>query len=203
MWIRAMRAVLILASASPRRRGLLAQLGVPFAVVPSDVPELPRPAEPPAAFAARVARDKAVAVAHAFPAAHVLGADTVVIVDRVALGKPVDRDDARRMLTALSARTHQVRTAVALVSPGGHVDELSVETSVEFRALTAVEIEAYLDTGEPFDKAGAYAVQGGAATFVTRLEGSYSNVVGLPVEEVAALLRRRLPRELAPTPPAP
>jgi septum formation protein len=198
-----MTAALILASASPRRRALLAQLGVPFDVVPSDVPETPLPGEAPTAFAARVARDKALAVARAFPAAWVLGADTVVIVDHAALGKPVDRDDARRMLAALSARTHRVRTAVALVGPDGHMDELGVDTTVAFRALTAAEIEAYLDTGEPFDKAGAYAVQGGAARFVARLEGSYSNVVGLPVDEVAAVLRRRLPGDRPPSPGAP
>jgi len=194
-----MNGRIILASASPRRRALLGQLGIPFDVVPSDVPETPLPGEVPAAFAARVAREKALVVARAFPGAHVLGADTVVIVDHTVLGKPADRDDARRMLSALSARAHQVCTAVALVAPGGAVDAIRVETTVEFRALSPAEIEAYLDSGEPFDKAGAYAVQGGAAAFVVRLTGSYSNVVGLPMEEVAALLRRRLPVGLAPS----
>ena len=188
-----MSAPVILASASPRRRALLAQLGLAFDVVPSDVPETPHPNEAPVAFAARVAREKALAVAREFPSAHVLGADTVVIVDHMALGKPADRDDARRMLATLSARTHRVCTAVALVTPAGAVDEISVETTVEFRTLPAEEIETYLDSGEPFDKAGAYAIQGGAAGFVVRLDGSYSNVVGLPVDEVGVLLRQRLP----------
>lgn len=167
-------------------------MGIAFDVVASDVPETACPGEGPEAFAARLAREKALAVARAFPAAHVLGADTVVVVDETVFGKPADRDDARRMLGTLSGRTHRVCTAVALVAPAGTVDEIRVDTVVEFRALSDAEIEAYLDSGEPFDKAGAYAVQGGAAGFVARLEGSYSNVVGLPVEEVGVLLRRRL-----------
>ncbi|MCK6555202.1 Maf family protein [Candidatus Binatia bacterium] len=194
-----MTARLILASASPRRHALLAELGIAFDVVPSDVPETILPGEAPADFAVRLAREKALAVARTFPAAHVLGADTVVIVGQTVLGKPVDRDDAWRMLTTLSARTHRVWTAVALVAPSGELDEIGVETAVEFRALEPSEIEAYLDTGESFDKAGAYGVQGGGAGFVVRLDGSYSNVMGLPVEEVAAMLRRRLPVGSAPS----
>lgn len=188
-----MQPRLILASASPRRRALLAELGIAFDVIPGDVPEEPAPGEAPGAFAARLARAKAEAVARAHPDAYVLGADTVVALDGAPLGKPADRADARRMLAALSGRTHTVRTAVALVGPDGRVDEAQACTTVEFRALGMAEIEAYLDSGEPFDKAGAYAVQGGAGAFVRRLEGSYSNVVGLPVVEVAALLARRLP----------
>ena len=187
-----MGSILILASASPRRRELLGQLGIPFDVVPSDVPEVAEPGESPADFARRVARAKASDVAHGRPGAFVLGADTVVIASGVMFGKPADRADARRMLTRLSGSTHRVLTAVALIGPEGTVDELAVETAVEFRPLSEAEVEAYLDSGEPFDKAGAYAVQGGAAQFVTRIEGSYSNVVGLPLDEVTTLLRRRL-----------
>jgi septum formation protein len=185
-------STLILASASPRRRALLQQLGFTFAVVPSDVPETPHPGEAPAAFARRIARAKATAVARRHPGAVVLGADTVVVVDGEILGKPTDRADARRMLERLSGRAHRVLTAVTLVGAGAAVEDTLVETEVEFRRLDAADIDTYLDSGEPFDKAGAYAVQGGAEAFVTRLNGSYSNVVGLPVDEVAALLRRHL-----------
>jgi septum formation protein len=190
-----MTAPLVLASASPRRRALLAQLGIPFDIVTSDVPETPQPGESAAAFAQRVARDKAIEGARRRPGTYVLGADTVVVVEGAILGKPADRDDARRMLCTLSGRAHEVLTAVALVDPAGDVDEIVVRTGVEFRRLAAEQIEHYLDSGEPFDKAGAYAVQGGAQTFVLQVRGSYSNVVGLPMEEVAALLRRRLPAQ--------
>lgn len=195
-----MTARLILASASPRRRELLAQLGLAFEVVTSDVPETPAPAEPPAAFAQRVARDKAAEGARRCPGALVLAADTVVAVDGAIFGKPRDRADARRMLEALSGRTHEVLTAVALRTPAGDVEELLVRTAVEFRSLTAREIEDYLDGSEPYDKAGAYAVQGQAQRFVVQVRGSYTNVVGLPVDEVHELLRRHL-READATPP--
>ena len=187
-----MAARLILASASPRRRELLAQLGVPFEVVTSDVPELPAPAESPAAFAQRVARDKAAEVARRCPQALVLAADTVVAVDGDIFGKPRDRADARRMLEALAGRTHEVLTAVALRTPADDVEELVVRSAVEFRALTAREIEDYVDGSEPYDKAGAYAVQGQAQRFVVQVRGSYTNVVGLPLDEVRELLRRHL-----------
>jgi nucleoside triphosphate pyrophosphatase len=192
-----MAARLVLASASPRRRELLAQLGVPFEVVTSDVPETPAPAESPAAFAQRVARDKAAEVARRCPEALVLAADTVVAVEGAIFGKPRDRADARRMLEALSGRTHVVLTAVALRTPAGDVEELVVRSAVEFRALTAREIENYLDGSEPFDKAGAYAVQGEAQRFVVQVRGSYTNVVGLPVDQVRELLRRHLPHGAA------
>ena len=188
---------LVLASASPRRRELLVQRGIAFRVDASDVPETPRPAESAEAFARRVARDKAAEVARRHPQAFVLGADTVVVLDGLIFGKPADRADARRMLRALAGRAHRVLTAVALIAPTGAVDELLVESQVELRALAAAEIEAYLDSGEPFDKAGAYAVQGLAGQFVTRVRGSRSNVIGLPVDEVVDLLRRRIPSEPA------
>jgi septum formation protein len=192
-----MSATLILASASPRRRDLLAARGIRFEIVPSSVEETPRPGEPPEAFAQRIAREKACDVARQRPGACVLAADTVVIAGATLFGKPTDRADARRMLRALSGRTHRVLTAVALVDGDGRIAETAVESEVEFRALTAGEIEAYLDSDEPFDKAGAYAIQGVAQKFVTGVRGSYSNVIGLPMDEVLELLRRHCPQETA------
>jgi len=194
-----MTASLVLASASPRRRELLAQLGVAFDVVPSAVPEVPEPGERPEAFAQRVAREKAAEVARRCPGRLVLGADTVVVVDGTILNKPQDRADARRMLQMLSGRMHRVLTAVALLGPTGPCDALVVQSEVEFRPLSSRDIEAYLDSGEPFDKAGAYAVQGLAKKFVVQVRGSHSNVVGLPLDEVATLLRRHLPAPLGST----
>jgi septum formation protein len=193
-----MIATLILASASPRRRDLLAARGVRFQVVPSSVEETPRPGEPPEAFAQRVAREKACDVAPHRPGTCVLAADTVVIAGASLFGKPTNRDDARQMLQALSGRTHRVLTAVAFVDADGHLAEMAVESEVEFRRLTSSEIEAYLDSGEPFDKAGAYAIQGLAQEFVIGVRGSYSNVIGLPMDEVLELLRRHCPSEMAP-----
>jgi septum formation protein len=183
--------MLVLGSASPRRAALLREMGVPFVVCASDVPEAPFPGEAPAAFAARAARDKGAAVARLRPHAWVLAADTVVAVGGEILGKPRDDADARRMLRLLAGRGHEVLTAVALYAPGGACREtLVVATRVSFRDLADAEIAAYVASGEPADKAGAYAIQGGAAPFVGAVEGSYSNVVGLPVDEVHALLRR-------------
>jgi len=197
-----MATALILASASPRRRELLAQTGIPFTVDASDVPEIPTAGESAATFAQRVARAKAVAVAQRHPDAFVVGADTVVVLDATLFGKPLDRADARRMLRALSGRAHHVLTAVALVEPGAGVHEVVVDSIVEFRQLTATEIEAYCATAEPYDKAGAYALQGAAGGFVTTVRGSRTNVIGLPLEEVTELLRRHLPRELGAQPRA-
>lgn len=186
-----MTTALVLASASPRRRELLGQLEIQFEIVPSTVPEVPAAGERAEAFAQRIARDKALEVAQRRPGQWVLAADTVVVCDGAILGKPADRTEARRMLTMLAARSHRVLTAVALASPADAlVEERLVATTVTFRALAAGEIEAYLDTGEPFDKAGAYAIQGQAAAFVTAIDGSWSNVVGLPLEEVRELLQR-------------
>jgi septum formation protein len=186
-----MQARLILGSASPRRAALLRELGIDFAVHPSDVPENPMPGEDGAVFARRAARDKALAVARARPGDWVLAADTVVVLDGEILGKPRDAEDARRMLGLLSGRRHLVITAVALTSPGGRAEgEVTVQSAVEFRVLRETEIETYVAGGEPLDKAGAYAIQGGASGFVRSVAGSYSNVVGLPLDEVRALLRR-------------
>ena len=190
-----MRIPIILASASPRRRDLLAELRVPFEVRPSDVDETPRRGEKPEALVRRLARAKAMKTFAFQRASVVLAADTVVAIDDAVLGKPVDRDEAREMLQRLSGLEHRVLTGFCVVGPGGEMEEAVVATRVRFRDLEAAEIEAYLDTGEPFDKAGAYAIQGGAAAFVAAIDGSYTNVVGLPQDEVAEALGRfiRLP----------
>ena len=175
---------ILLASASPRRRELLALLGVRFDVVVPDVDETPLPDEPPRAFAERMARDKAAAVASS---GVVVAADTVVVLGGRILGKPADAADARAMLAALSGRTHRVLTGVC-VRRNERAHVFSVATEVEFRPLCEEEISAYVDSGEPMDKAGAYAVQGGASSMVRALRGSYSNVVGLPLCELRQAL---------------
>ena len=182
---------LVLASASARRRAYLEQLGVAFEVVPADVDETPRPGEDPGALAVRLARDKAEAVWRRRPGCWILAADTIVATDDEILGKPADRDDARRMLRRLADREHRVITAVVLLQPRGAtiLDEAAV-TRVRFRPLSESEIDAYLATGEADDKAGAYGIQGGAARFVLRVDGSHSNVVGLPLELLEPALRR-------------
>ena len=181
--------VLILASASPRRADLLRAAGIPFDVRPAHVDERVLPGEPADVYARRVAAEKTRTVAAAAPGRAVLAADTVVVVDGHILGKPRDQEDARRMLGLLSGRTHQVLTAVALVNgaiegaggPPARIDTRVAVTNVEFAPLEPREIDWYTRTGEPLDKAGGYAIQGGASRFVTRIDGSYSNVVGLPV----------------------
>jgi septum formation protein len=179
------RTELVLASGSPRRRELLAQLGLDFAVAGPDVDETPLPGERPVDLVRRLAVAKAVAV----DGDPVLAADTVVDVDGEILGKPADADDARRMLRRLSGRSHRVHTAVALRS-GERVEVEVVTTIVTFVPLQPAVIEWYVGTGEPLDKAGAYAVQGAGGVFVERVRGSVSNVVGLPLTTVAHLLDR-------------
>jgi septum formation protein len=181
---------LILASASPRRQELLLHAGIEFEVSPAEISEERYPGEAPLNYALRLAQEKASKVAARFPNDYVLGADTIVIVDDEVLGKPRDSQDAARMLTMLSGRGHQVTTAVSVVAPGRPTDTRSCTTAVYFRKLDEDEIERYVASGEPLDKAGAYAIQGGAARWVVRLEGDYSNVVGLPVPLVAEMLRR-------------
>jgi septum formation protein len=141
-----------------------------------------------------MARTKAMEVARQCPNAAILAADTVVALDGGIFGKPSDRADARRMLQALSGHTHEVLTAVALCDLAGTVSEVLVRSTVEFRALALNDIEDYLDSDEPYDKAGAYAVQGRAQRFIERVRGSYTNVVGLPLDEVSELLRRYFPQ---------
>jgi len=183
---------IVLASASPRRRELLTLAGVPHRVQPSEIDELRAPGETPAGFAERAARDKARAVARGCPAGSwVLGADTVVVADEEVLGKPRDRQDGRRMLQLLSGRTHRVITGVALVAaPTGRSESFATETAVTFRPLGEAWIEGYLDSGEPMDKAGAYGIQGLGGLLVAAIQGSYTNVVGLPLGETILLLER-------------
>ena len=181
-----------LASGSPRRKELLARAGFRFRVWPPDVDERPAPQEAPEALVQRLAREKAHAVADASePGVRVLAADTIVVLDDQILGKPRDAADARAMLARLSGRTHRVLTGYALVWHAGGVQEAGLEASqVHFRTLTPAEAHAYVETGESLDKAGAYAVQGRAGTFVTHIAGSRSNVIGLPMEVIVPLLAR-------------
>jgi septum formation protein len=184
---------LILASASPRRAELLRAAGIDVDVRPADVDESVQPDEPPGRYASRVALAKARAISQQTPNQFVLGADTVVVVDDRILGKPTDSADARRMLRLLSGRVHVVMTAVILIRgaglPGETGDARVERTEVEFASLSRDEIDWYAATGEPMDKAGAYAIQGRASRFVTRIEGSYSNVVGLPVSLVYGMCK--------------
>jgi septum formation protein len=181
---------LVLASASPRRRELLAQAGFTFDVFTADIPEVRKPGEDPIRFVTRLAREKAEAVAerHALPPdTIVLGADTIVLVDDEILGKPQDAADAARMLRLLSGRTHQVITGVCLVK-GRERQRAAEVTFVRFHTLSDKEIEAYVATGEPMDKAGAYAIQGRAGRWVPRIHGCYFNVVGLPLALVSSMI---------------
>lgn len=202
--------MLVLASASPRRRELLAQAGFSFQVHPVDIPEDPLPSEDPIAYVVRLAREKAQAAFRELSAAGastadderlcpdgqscpdpqslaVLGADTTVTLDNQILGKPADTNDAARMLRLLSGRTHRVLTGVALVTADG-VQVAAEATGVRFLTISDEEIAAYIATGEPMDKAGAYAIQGRAARWTARIEGCYFNVVGLPIALVTSLL---------------
>jgi nucleoside triphosphate pyrophosphatase len=179
---------LILASASPRRAELLRNAGIRFTVEPAHVPEQPLPDEQPLQYAQRLAGDKAHAVFANHPDNVVLGADTVVVVNEHLLEKPRDEDDAARMLRLLSARTHKVITGVCLVACGYEQTEGEI-TEVRFSPLSEQEIAAYVATGEPMDKAGAYAIQGMASRWVERIDGCYFNVVGLPVPRVYRMLR--------------
>jgi len=199
--------MLVLASASPRRQDLLRSAGISFQVQPADVDETPLPGESARDCAERLAREKALAVWRTRPDDLVLGADTVVVVDSVILGKPADAGDATRMLRMLSGRTHQVITGVCVVSSTGashsaisanasdsKIENCGLRTSSEttlvtFSALTDAEIHDYVGTGEPMDKAGAYAIQGIASRWIPRIEGDYSNVVGLPVARVYRMLQ--------------
>lgn len=181
-------ARLVLASASPRRRELLSQLGLHFEVAAADIDETPRAAELPDAYVLRLAREKAQAVARRHPGRPVLAADTTVVLDGDILGKPDDAAHALQMLTRLSGRAHEVLTGVALAGPGTPA-AVVVRTRVSFRAASAQELAWYVATGEPLDKAGSYAVQGKGGFLVEALQGSPTNVIGLPLGETLALLR--------------
>lgn len=185
--------MIYLASQSPRRRELLAQIGAPFEAFAVDIDETPAASESPESLVMRLAREKARAgrsllVERGQPLHPVLGADTVVVCDGEALGKPRDRDDGLRMLERLSGRSHQVLSAVALAGEQEWCE--CVATRVHFRPIERDEMERYWATGEPQDKAGGYGIQGAAAVFVRAIEGSYSSVVGLPLCQTAELLRR-------------
>jgi septum formation protein len=197
--------MLVLASQSPRRRELLTQAGYTFEVRPAHIDEDPRAGEDPIDYVVRLAREKAEAVFQELSAGAmeqvketlsslvVLGADTTVVVDGALLAKPADAADAARMLRLLSGRTHQVITGVALATAEGTEAGAEV-TAVSFLSLSDEEIEAYVASGEPMDKAGAYAIQGRAAKWIPRIEGCYFNVVGLPLARVDRMLASLKPR---------
>ena len=178
----------VLASASPRRRQLLDLIGIAHEVRPADIDETMRPREAPRRHAERLAREKATAIAKRDPDLITIAADTIVVINRKVLGKPRDADDAARMLALLSGREHVVTTAVA-VSRGKKLRSAVEEVRVKFRRLRDDEIEAYIATGEPMDKAGAYGIQGYGATIVERIEGDYFAVMGLPIVRLIGLLR--------------
>ena len=177
-----------LASVSPRRHELLAQIGVPHTVVAADIDESVRTGEAPRDYVLRMARQKALTVRERGETLPVLAADTTVVLDNTIFGKPRDRDEGLAMLGRLSGRTHEVLTAVALANSRDVTLRLSVST-VRLRGLTSEECAAYWDTGEPRDKAGGYAIQGAAAVFIESLRGSYSGVMGLPLFETGELVR--------------
>ncbi len=186
----AVKPPLILASSSPRRRELLNQVGMAYQVIVADIDESIRPGEDVGEYVCRMAREKALEVHQRDGVTvAVLGADTAVVVNGRVLGKPVDREDAIRMLESLSGRTHEVWSAVALVSPGGGLRQRLNITRVTFSELDRAWIESYCDSGEPMDKAGAYGVQGIAAQKISHMEGSYSGVMGLPLHETAEILQ--------------
>lgn len=188
MRLRKWNPKLILASASPRRAELLRNAGIAFTARATRIPERRKRGELPKKFAERLAREKARAIRARKPRSVVLGADTIVVIRGQVLGKPRDRRDAHRMLRLLSGRTHQVTTAVCLAGPGFE-DTRSETTRVSMRKLSEKEIRGYVAGGEPMDKAGGYAIQGIASRFVSRIEGCYFNVVGLPVPLVYRMLR--------------
>jgi septum formation protein len=193
--------MLVLASASPRRQELLRNAGIPFVVQPTDIPEIPEEGEAPRAFAERMAREKALAVFRQRPDDLVLGADTIVVAEAQILGKPRDGVDAVRMLRLLSGRKHQVTTGVCVIGPQPRTENLKPETGPEdlrsetslvtMETLSDEDIRSYVLTGEPMDKAGAYDIQGRASRWISRIEGDYCNVVGLPVSLVYKMLRGR------------
>lgn len=181
---------IILASASPRRTELMELAGIKFSVVPADICENVLPGEAPADHVIRLSREKADAVAKTHDGRFFIGADTIVVLDGEILGKPVDGDDARRMLSGLSGRDHEVITGFTVFDKisGIHISR-SVCTEVTFKKLGEKEITAYIATGCPMDKAGAYAIQGGAVHFVRSINGSYTNVIGLPMTELYEVLQ--------------
>lgn len=185
-------SLIVLASASPRRAELLELAGIPFRVAPADIPEEPLPDEEAIPHALRLAEGKARAAAQREQDGRFfIGADTIVVLDGQIMGKPLDSTDAVRMLTALSGRSHEVVTAYCVLDRvTGQQSCEAVRTTVQFKQLAATEIQRYVDSGCPLDKAGAYAIQGGAAHMVREIRGSYTNVVGLPTCELYEALQR-------------
>ena len=181
---------LVLASQSPRRAQLLGMLGLAFEVVPADIDESVRPDESATAYVERLAREKAGTVAAARPDALIVGSDTVVVLDGEILGKPVDEDDAVRMLLRLSGREHRVETGIAVRAPDGRLVSDVERVRVHFRAVDERDAREYVRTGEPMDKAGAYGIQGYGATIVETIDGDFFAVMGLPVARMIALFRR-------------
>lgn len=181
--------MIVLASASPRRAELLQQMGLEFEARPVDIDESPLPGETPEEYVTRLAREKALAGSEAAGGEElrVIGSDTTVVLGNRILGKPATADEAEDMLTRLSGKPHRVLTAVA-VAFGSQCQVELVETRVQFRSLGREEIDAYIATGEPMDKAGGYGIQGRGGIFVARIEGSYSSVVGLPLDETSRML---------------
>ncbi len=179
----------ILASQSPRRRELLGLIGIPHTVMPADIDESVWPGELPVPHCERLARQKAHTLAVQHPDAVVIAADTIVVLDGEILGKPTDAADARRMVKLLAGRSHTVYTAIA-VARGGRTESAVEEVGVTFRALSEAEIAAYVATGEPMDKAGAYGIQGWGATIVERVDGDYFSVMGLGLRRLVDLLAR-------------
>jgi len=181
---------LILASRSPRRSELLRSLGLEFEVSPSRVEETTDPALTPEQNARNTARDKARRVARQHPGTYVLGADTMVVLDREIIGQPADEEDACRILLKLAGKRHRVVTGVVLITPDGKEHETVVASTVAIKSVSREEIRAYVATGEPLDKAGAYAIQGKGSFLVESWEGSKSNIIGLPLEALTGLLQR-------------
>jgi septum formation protein len=191
--------MLVLASASPRRQELLRNAGIPFTAFPTNIPEVPQPEEAARDLAKRLAREKAQAASRQWPGKFVLGADTIVVIDDEILCKPRDPSDANRMLHLLSGRTHEVTTGVCLIGPPLRTgnDRLATEfedtrsevTLVTMTKITDEEIRSYVASGDPMDKAGAYGIQGVASRWISRIKGSFFNVVGLPVSLVYRMLQ--------------
>ncbi len=186
---------IILASSSPRRQELLKELGLIFSCRSPDVPEIPLPNESPEDFVKRLALSKALAVhTEVAPPCLIIAGDTSVILGNQILGKPVDKDDAKRMLHALSGQTHYVITGVCLLltTPSSATKEntFAVKTNITFKSLTADQINTYVQTGDPMDKAGSYGIQSGAGSLIESIDGSYSNVVGLPMERLGEELKK-------------
>lgn len=188
---------LILASTSPRRKDLLSQIGLTFTIVPSDFEEDMSLPLSPDMLTMHLSKEKALAVAKDYPDAVIIGADTVVAIDGAVLGKAHTKEDAQRMLSMLSGKTHQVITGLTVIIPAGEsptgvqiIESVASINDVTFKPLAAEEIEWYIQTGEPLEKAGAYGIQGLGAMFVEKIEGSYSGIVGLPLEILYEIFRR-------------